>query len=323
MDISEYAAEASSYDKLSAFQISRIFERHGPITSDDCNRLAADILCCPVTPTPVQGATSYTVAAANPNQTPMVVQFRSKKLDMALIELARQSYGDFVPNCKPHSTMLGDVYVYLWDLVPGPAFCRVRRQFLALDVEMEQHLYQTVEDFARFFASAWKNRPTVEQPPGLLDEYYDILNQVSQDLPERLQAKLDEVWQGLPLLFRPGYPMVFQHDDLLENNIHVDETTGRITGIVDWPDAIVAPFGVSLGGLETILGVQTRTSWHFHPSHLSLRKRFWETFYREIGNISEEDRHSIQVARLFGLFRTHGFEEKDKSIVYLEALCLL
>lgn len=117
--------------------------------------------------------------------------------------------------------------------------------------------------------------------------------------------------------------MAFQHDDLLENNIHVDNATGHITGIVDWSDAMIAPFGVSLGGLETILGIQTRTSWHLHPNHLSLRERFWDIFYREIGNISEEDRLSIQVARLFGLFRAHGFEEKDKAIVYLETLCLL
>ncbi|RSL85133.1 hypothetical protein CDV31_016613 [Fusarium ambrosium] len=174
-----------------------------------------------------------------------------------------------------------------------------------------------------FFAAAWNNRSTVEKPPGLLDEYYDILDQVSQGLPEQLQAKLDEVRQELPRLFRPDYPTAFQHDDLLENNIHVDEATGRITGIVDWSDAIIAPFGVSLGGLETILGVQTQTSWHFHPSHLSLREHFWNTLYSEIGNISEEDRRSIEVARLFGLFRAHGFEEKDQAIVYLKALCLL
>lgn len=68
-------------------------------------------------------------------------------------------------------------------------------------------------------------------------------------------------WHELPLLFRPGCPMALQHDELLENNIHVDEVTGRITGIVDWADAVIAPFGVSLSGLETLLGV---TSWHFH-----------------------------------------------------------
>jgi Phosphotransferase enzyme family len=174
-----------------------------------------------------------------------------------------------------------------------------------------------------FFAAAWNNRPTVEQSLGLLDEYYDILDQVSQGLPEQLQAKLGEVRQELPLLFRPDYPMAFQHDDLLENNIHVDETTGHITGIVDWSDGIIAPFGVSLIGLETLLGVQTMTKWHFHPNHLSLRKHFWRTFFLEVGSISEKDHHSIEVARLFGLFRTHGFEEKDQAIVYLEALCFL
>jgi hypothetical protein len=37
----------------------------------------------------------------------------------------------------------------VWDLVPGPAFCQVRRQLLSLDVGMEQRLHQTVLDFAR------------------------------------------------------------------------------------------------------------------------------------------------------------------------------
>lgn len=42
-----------------------------------------------------------------------------------------------------------------------------------------------------------------------------MLDKVSLDLPPQLQERLDEVRQGLPGLFRPGYPMVLQHDDLL------------------------------------------------------------------------------------------------------------
>ena len=156
----------------------------------------------------------------------------------------------------------------------------------------------------------------------MLDEYLEVLNQVSQGLPKRLQAKLGEVREGLPLLFRPGYLVVLQHDDLLENNIHVDEATGCITGI-DWAHTIVGPFGVSIAGLETVLGVQTMKEWHLHPNHIDLRKHFWETFYREIGHVSGEDRHAIEVARLFGLFRTHGFEQKDRAIACLETLCLI
>lgn len=128
--------------------------------------------------------------------------------------------------------------------------------------------------------------------------------------------------------------MVLNHDDLLEMNIHVDEGTGRITGIVDWGEAMVAPFGTSIGGLETILGVQTSAGWYFHPRHRHLRMQFWKTFYEATGYIPEEDRRAIQIARIFGLFRTHGFDrrpEKDNPVPVeegdfgfdcLEAFCL-
>ncbi|KAG8427692.1 hypothetical protein J3459_006450 [Metarhizium acridum] len=188
----------------------------------------------------------------------------------------------------------------------------------------------------RFFASAWINKHahTLEPPPGLLDEYFEVLDKVkvSLDLPPQLQERLDEVRQGLPGLFRPGYPMVLQHDDLLqlltpipvqENNIHVDEATGHITGIVDWADAKIAPFGVCLASMEVVLGIQNRTDWHFHPNHHSLRQLFWNTFYSVTGHVSNDDRYTMAIARLFGFFRNHGFEEKEYAIAYLSALCLL
>lgn len=100
----------------------------------------------------------------------------------------------------------------------------------------------------------------------------------------------------------------------------MNETTGHITGVLDWADDIITPFGVPLGGLETILGVQTSSSWHSHHNHVELREYFWETFYGRIGPTSADNRRSIEVARLFGLFRTHGSEEGDARIAYLEAL---
>lgn len=175
----------------------------------------------------------------------------------------------------------------------------------------------------RFSALAWINKPGLKQPVGLLEEYSRALDKISQGLPGHILAKLDEVRQRLPLLFHSEYPSAIQHDDFLENNFHVDEATGHITGVVDWADAMIAPFGLSLGGLETILGVQTSSSWHFHPGHVELREYFWDTFYKHIGPISVDIQRSIEVARLLGLFRTHGFEERDARIAYLEALCML
>jgi len=334
MDISRYAVNAESIDALSTYQITNFFRQHECITKDDCNRTAASIIGSPVSSTLVQGVSSYTVAA-DINQPPKVVQFRDSALNLELLNQARQTYGEFVPNCEP-CDKLADVYIYEMDLVPGVAFSRVRRQLLAPG--MENRLLRTVQDVARFFASAWINRPALELPPDtarkLFAHYSWILDQLSQGLPERFQPKLDEIRQGLPLLFRSDYPIVLNHDDLLEMNIHVDEGTGRITGIVDWADAIIAPFGTSLGGLETILGVQTSSRWYFHPSHNYFRTQFWETFYEVTGYLSENDRRAIEIGRIFGLFRTYGFdrrpekdnaaplEEGDEEFVCLEAFCL-
>ncbi|UNI18217.1 hypothetical protein JDV02_004499 [Purpureocillium takamizusanense] len=335
MDISVYAARAEDIDVLSRFQIANFFRQHKSITRDDCNHRATIIAKSPVSPTPVQGQTSYTVAADAGHQR-RIVQFRSSALDIDILRQARQTYGDFVPNCE-FRDMLSDLYVYEADLVAGVAFCRARRELLA--PRMTQHLLRTVQDFARFFASAWTNRLPLKQSPdvarALFAHYSKILDQLSHGLPDRFQLRLDEVRQGLPLLFRSDYPMVLNHDDLLEMNIHMDKDSGRITGIVDWADAKITPFGTSLGGLETVLGVQTSSRWFFHPDQSFLRERFWSTFYGIIGHLADDDRRAIEVARVFGLFRTHGFDrrpekedasplaEGDPELVCLEAFCCL
>jgi hypothetical protein len=74
--------------------------------------------------------------------------------------------------------------------------------------------------------------------------------------------------------------------------------------------------------VEILLGVQTHTDWHFHPLHVQLRQQFWDTFYGESGHISELDKRSIEIARLMGLFQTHGFEQNVASGVYLGKLML-
>lgn len=176
----------------------------------------------------------------------------------------------------------------------------------------------------RFFASAWINRLTVEAPSGLQAEYEAILDTLFFELPDSLRPTINKVRENLSLLFRPDFPMVLQHDDVLENNFHVEEATGHITGIVDWANAKVAPYGISLGGLEIVLGIQTNTDWYFHPSHVRLRQQFWNTFDSEIGEVSDLDRRSMEIARLMGLLRTHGIEWKNAmSGVYLERLILL
>jgi hypothetical protein len=66
---------------------------------------------------------------------------------------------------------------YVWDLVPGPAFCLVRRQLLTLGMEqLSSSLTRRLDSFA----STWINRPAIKQLFGLLDEYSRMLDQISQ-----------------------------------------------------------------------------------------------------------------------------------------------
>ncbi|KAI8932627.1 hypothetical protein NX059_010125 [Plenodomus lindquistii] len=50
------------------------------------------------------------------------------------------------------------------------------------------------------------------------------------------------------------YPNVLNHGDLISSNILVDEETWELTGLVDWAEAEVLPFGTCLYGLEHLLG---------------------------------------------------------------------
>jgi hypothetical protein len=101
---------------------------------------------------------------------------------------------------------------------------------------------------------------------------------------------------------------VILHDDLLENNIHIDENIGQIMGIINWQDAMIASFAVSLRYLENVLNVQTERTRHPHHDHISPTKQFQDTFYGSINEVSEVDNQSMATVRLFGLYRLHGHE---------------
>lgn len=101
----------------------------------------------------------------------------------------------------------------------------------------------------------------------LFQTYLSRLQQLRDGLPDRFHALLDTLMTHLPRLFDQTWPLVPNHTDLLENNIHVDSGTGDIMGICDWRDAEVSPFGMSLGGLETMLGVRAmnENGWTYRP----------------------------------------------------------
>ncbi|KAH8805383.1 hypothetical protein F5884DRAFT_885667 [Xylogone sp. PMI_703] len=293
--------------QLSKQQISEFFSNNAPITQQQCDSEAARIAGVSDSPAPVQGGTSYTVIAEE-----YAVQFRASHsaLDIGLLRGVEQAYAGFMPLHKGAGT-LGKLLIYRMSNVGGVTMYLARNQLHRNNYRL---LERTLKDYASFFASAWYHTPEWISRPNrelLLDEYSSKLTELCHELPSRFRQTLEYIIARLPDLFANDWPMVPNHTDLLENNIHVDPSTGRLVGVCDWKDTDVSPFGLSLGGLETMLGInRVNEGWCYHPNQQALRDLFWETFYGALGSVTDE---RIEVARLAGIFLANGWQSDDEG----------
>jgi hypothetical protein len=76
-------------------------------------------------------------------------------------------------------------------------------------------------------------------------------------------------------------------------NIFVDPNIGHVTGIIDWAEAIILPFGISLWGLENILGYMDSQGWHYYKNYQKLEKLFWKTLRRLLESRRATSRLSV------------------------------
>ena len=140
------------------------------------------------------------------------------------------------------------------------------------------------------------------------------------------------------MLFHSRYPQVLTHGDLNEMNILISPTSGRITGIIDWAEAGILPFGLALYGLENLLGNMNSRGWKYFEIKDELEQRFWKHFWDCIADTKglPEDRirHAVTIARQVGIIMRYGFmwengtveravTENDASrLAYLDGLLL-
>ncbi|KAH8751707.1 hypothetical protein F5883DRAFT_577979 [Diaporthe sp. PMI_573] len=319
---------------LSKMQIAEFFAEHAPLSQEECNRWAEVVNGSRVRASDVQGATSYTVVPVD-SVAGSVVQFRSPDyaLDVEFLAFVERTYGRrFVPGHR-NAGMLGMLHAYTMDNVHGISAYLAREQLRANGCRL---LSTTVQDLASFFASAWHNTPPSMPIPDrgeLYASYESQLQQLHGGLPVRFRATLKRLLKQLPELFAEDWPLVPNHTDLLENNIHVSPETGSITGICDWKDATVGPFGTSIEGLECLLGERTMKGWRWLANQMNLRRQFWQAFYAAMGSRTAELEQRIDTARLVGIFLTHGLvwvdaenrapvTEGSSALGYLEAVTL-
>ena len=102
--------------------------------------------------------------------------------------------------------------------------------------------------------------------------YKAQLRQLFSTLPSRLTMVIERIHQSLDeLVFQ--VPWVLTHPDLSNMNIFVDPEPGHLTGIVDWADPTIEPFGIALWGWKAYLVAvarldehTTRMTFHIHDN---------------------------------------------------------
>lgn len=144
--------------------------------------------------------------------------------------------------------------------------------------------------------------------------------------------------------------MVLTHGDLCEMNFLVDERSGHLTGVIDWAEAEILPFGFNLWGVENLLGYMDGNGWNYFDGYEDLRAVFWTVFYGAVVVVDEEEEEedgvlasevlrkqkqdTIDVARRMGILFRYGFfwdenlrkkvpvQEGDSGMRYLDAFFL-
>lgn len=94
-------------------------------------------------------------------------------------------------------------------------------------------------------------------------------------------------------------------------NILANPSTGEITGIIDWAEVSIQPFGFALYALDNMLGYLTPTGWVAHSTAGHLRDEFRTKFRTLVAGVSQSEMELIRLARLTGLFLRYGMPHKS------------
>ncbi|OAA62664.1 Protein kinase-like domain protein [Niveomyces insectorum RCEF 264] len=248
------------------------------------------------------------------------------QLDMRMLALARQVHGDVVPVGAALGTIGDDaerpLAIYEMDKLPGDNYAMVRRTL----VEERQSQLAAVRSLASFFAQAWRSPVALDRRAlsAVATELSSRLDDVSSSgvLTARFQPALEEVREHLPTLVSGDFPLVLTHSDLNELNILVDGSSGAITGVIDWADAGIQPFGLTLYVLEKFIGSMGSDGWVYLDNAGALREEFWRAFTHYAGQVSDSHMKAIQVARKAGYLLRYGtfYSREHKGAVGIETM---
>ncbi|KAI9863371.1 MAG: hypothetical protein M1813_003813 [Trichoglossum hirsutum] len=306
-------------DKADA--IADFFKRQNLTESDrlECDNAAKQLFPNEaVTPSATQGYCSYTLLVGNAK----VIQFRPEKfrLNLDVTDAATLVFGGLAPETRYRGRLRTcGLLIYVMDQVQGTSYkdIRITTPVISDDRHWARQL-QLCEDFARFLALSWRERSKIPSSItlcGKVGAQVDTkMRQLCEGLPARFQQRAKHVQRHLPQL--RSLPLVLNHGDIVASNIMLNPDTGSLTGLVDWTEAEMLPFGTCLYGLEELLGYMTPGGWVYYERSDALREAAIRKLLEEIPELKKSARllEAVAVARDLGVLLWHGFAWDDGAI---------
>lgn len=111
-------------------------------------------------------------------------------------------------------------------------------------------------------------------------------------------------------------PFALCHADISATNILVNPDNGSLTGVIDWANAGIEPFGKSLWALEHILSFHNADGWHFFTGITGYQTLFNDFLFAKIGiEVDSPARRTIGHAKALGILLRYGFyyDTRDKQ----------
>lgn len=168
-----------------------------------------------------------------------------------------------------------------------------------------------MSDVARFFALSWKAPQEVDSDyrENLCRTYTKDLQLLLHCLPPRFHQFIRKCIDSMEAIL--SLPMVLLHRDFSTCNIMVDGTSCHLTGVIDWAEAEICPFGQNLHSLQAVTGaLHLKKGWRRYEGYEALQDTFWSTFQDEVGDLSAETIKTIKTARVMGLLLSCGFTDR-------------
>lgn len=172
-------------------------------------------------------------------------------------------------------------------------------------------------------ALSWKAPQEVpsEYREALCQRYTSELQLLLLSLPERFHPTVQTCLDQLDLVL--SLPMVLLHRDFGTSNILVEDKSCHLTGVIDWAEADICPFGQNLHSLEAFTGaLHLRNGWRRYEDYKDLQVVFWDTFSDEIGGEwCLETKKAIETSRIMGLLLSRGFTKRLANLAPPTPIC--